>query len=120
MFSKGATWRWGQARHTTSLTVCNTGSRCLGAAPDHIDPDVAGTQFHGLQSRNYLPSPPQRTIYAMERVGIPSADQQAIFRTVAAILQLGNISFRWVRKRARRMAHATAAVPWYGGLTARG
>ncbi|KAG2451764.1 hypothetical protein HYH02_003543 [Chlamydomonas schloesseri] len=35
----------------------------------------------------------KRTIYAMERVGIPSADQEAIFRTVAAILHLGNIQF---------------------------
>lgn len=29
----------------------------------------------------------------MERVGIPPADRDAIFRTVAAILNLGNISF---------------------------
>lgn len=35
----------------------------------------------------------QRTIYAMERVGIPASDQESIFRTVAAILNLGNISF---------------------------
>lgn len=35
----------------------------------------------------------QRTIYAMQRVGIPDGDQQAIFRTVAAVLQLGNIAF---------------------------
>ena len=35
----------------------------------------------------------QRTIYAMQRVGIPAADQTAIFRTVAAVLQLGNITF---------------------------
>ncbi|KXZ52496.1 MYO1A protein [Gonium pectorale] len=35
----------------------------------------------------------KRTIYAMERVGIPAADREAIFRTVAAILHLGNIDF---------------------------
>ncbi|GLC68235.1 hypothetical protein PLESTF_000665000 [Pleodorina starrii] len=35
----------------------------------------------------------KRTIYAMERVGIPAADREAIFRTVAAILHLGNLNF---------------------------
>lgn len=29
----------------------------------------------------------------MERVGIPEAQQEAIFRTVAAILHMGNIQF---------------------------
>jgi len=33
------------------------------------------------------------TVHAMTRVGIPEADQEAIFRTVSAILALGNISF---------------------------
>ena len=36
----------------------------------------------------------QHTIMAMNRVGIPEADQEAIFRTVAAILHLGNVSFK--------------------------
>ncbi|GFR45863.1 hypothetical protein Agub_g7314 [Astrephomene gubernaculifera] len=36
----------------------------------------------------------KRTNYAMERVGIPEADREAIFRTVAAILHLGNIQFQ--------------------------
>lgn len=35
----------------------------------------------------------QRTMLAMTRVGIPPADQQAIFMTVAAILNMGNITF---------------------------
>ncbi|GLI63183.1 hypothetical protein VaNZ11_005953 [Volvox africanus] len=35
----------------------------------------------------------KRTVCAMERVGIPPVDREAIFRTVAAILHLGNISF---------------------------
>ena len=30
----------------------------------------------------------------MDRVGIPLADQEAIFRTVASILHIGNISFQ--------------------------
>ncbi|MEW5300071.1 MAG: hypothetical protein WDW36_003028 [Sanguina aurantia] len=36
----------------------------------------------------------QLTIRAMERVGIPQADRTATFRTVAAILHLGNINFQ--------------------------
>ena len=38
----------------------------------------------------------------MERVGIPTADQDAIFRTVAAILHLGNIQFRWACSHPER------------------
>lgn len=37
--------------------------------------------------------PVQRTIRAMERVGIPEDQREAIFRTVAAILHMGNIQF---------------------------
>lgn len=40
------------------------------------------------------PSAPQRTVLAMTRVGIPPLDQEAIFRTVAAVLHLGNVSFK--------------------------
>eukprot|EP00197_Chlamydomonas_leiostraca_P009765 CAMPEP_0202867474 /NCGR_PEP_ID=MMETSP1391-20130828/9454_1 /ASSEMBLY_ACC=CAM_ASM_000867 /TAXON_ID=1034604 /ORGANISM="Chlamydomonas leiostraca, Strain SAG 11-49" /LENGTH=1634 /DNA_ID=CAMNT_0049547521 /DNA_START=190 /DNA_END=5094 /DNA_ORIENTATION=- len=35
----------------------------------------------------------KRTVLAMTRVGIPPADQLAIFRTVAAILHMGNVNF---------------------------
>ncbi len=34
----------------------------------------------------------QRTVLAMTRVGLPPPDREAIFRTVAAILNLGNIA----------------------------
>lgn len=40
-----------------------------------------------------MPNCLQRTVLAMGRVGIPPADQQAIFRTVASILHMGNITF---------------------------
>ena len=35
----------------------------------------------------------QHTVHAMGRVGVPAEDQEAIFRTVSAVLSLGNISF---------------------------
>ena len=36
---------------------------------------------------------PQRTRRAMSLVGIPETEQAAVFRTVAAVLHLGNVAF---------------------------
>ncbi|EFJ44389.1 type XI myosin heavy chain MyoA [Volvox carteri f. nagariensis] len=75
---------------------------CDGASPEQR----AQLRLKGAQEYRYLNQSTcfqlpgtdnaedfKRTVYAMERVGIPPADREAIFRTVAAILHLGNINF---------------------------
>lgn len=75
---------------------------CDGASPEEkkkwfLKP---ATEFHYLNQSNCYVIPGvdnareyTRTIKAMQTVGIPQDQQEAIFRTVAAVLHLGNVSF---------------------------
>lgn len=80
-------------RRCPSLPCC--ADHCAGRGVTMPLPVYCAAHCAGHEGRDDAPPCPaaQRTVLAMTRVGLPSHDQEAIFRTVAAILHLGNIAF---------------------------
>lgn len=93
----------------------------------HVDCSIAPRLMHLLDYPTHPPhtllaSAParlQRTRQAMTIVGIPEAEQDAVFRAVAAVLHLGNVAFVEAGDSEAsqvRAAHAVCTALCYDGV----